>query len=118
MTTKKPNVIDKIKNTSAFVWSVRLLVIALLSGGAGFLTYAKEVTGYLAKDTIMEIVSDSVKIVKKEMSKDFEKVQKQQDNMIVLMMEAFPQFREAAEKKADKEKDNETLLNAIKGDNP
>jgi hypothetical protein len=117
MNTKKASAyIEKIKNTSAFVWSIRLLVIALFGTSAGLITYAKEVTGFLARDTVKEIVSDSLQAAKQEMGAQLDKVQKQQDNMIVLMMQAFPEFKQAAEEKAAREQNNETLLNAIKGD--
>lgn len=108
-------IIDKVKDTTAFIWAVRAMLVAFLTGGGFFITNAKELAGWLAKDTIERVVADTAQHLRSE-SKQIQKDTREQfNNLIVLLMESDPKFKQAAIEKADKEKTNETLLNAIKG---
>ena len=107
---KKPaefKLIDKVKDTSSFLWSLRLAYIVIIGASVGGIAKAKDLIGYMAKDTIKEEVAKA----KQEISED---VEDQFENLLSLMVESFPEFRKAAEEKAKKEKNNDTLLKAIK----
>jgi hypothetical protein len=103
-------IIDKVKGTSAFLWSLRLALIAILGGGGVIMTNAKELAGWLAKDTIQAEIKESERRTLDTMEKQF-------SNLIELLAKADTSFKKAAIEKAERDRDNKTLLNAIKGDN-